>query len=344
VGEWIPEPLPEPTGGAIADPADRVALDESVSMAFLVVLESMTPAERVAFIRPDVFRHPFAEVAEIVGRSQAACRQLASSARRRVRETQQPATPTAEMAGVVREFKRAWEATDIHALIDCSTPMPSRSPMAVESSTRSTRWKAASRARNPASTSPRRAFGLSLLETTVNGQPGLVVQQDGVTVTVYAFAVADARITRIWAIRNPKSSVRGANPPVDASTGQRSRAQIDPRSSVHAQSVRRTHLLDHLAGKMFAEVHFGKMFSVGSGVVASSGVRTCGSLPVRTGRFAPRTGPIPPRSATFSGFDDPDVGTVRRTSISGSRCNAGFRQLLKRRNGRDGSRCGAAGY
>src|SRR5271165_1566433 len=89
VGEWIPEPLPERaewTGGrpsgATIDPADRVTLDESVSMAFLVMLESMTPAERVAFILHDVFRYPFAEVAGIVGRSPAACRQLASSARR----------------------------------------------------------------------------------------------------------------------------------------------------------------------------------------------------------------------------------------------------------------------
>src|SRR3984957_17844056 len=74
VGDWIPEPLPEPgersTGGpggaAAVDPADRVTLDESVSMAFLVVLESMTPAERVALILHDVFRYTFAEVAEIV--------------------------------------------------------------------------------------------------------------------------------------------------------------------------------------------------------------------------------------------------------------------------------------
>ena len=93
VGDWIPEPLPEPgeritgrPGGAAAvDPADRVTLDESVSMAFLVVLESMTPAERVALILHDVFRYSFAEVAEIVGRTPAACRQLASSARRRCR-------------------------------------------------------------------------------------------------------------------------------------------------------------------------------------------------------------------------------------------------------------------
>src|SRR6202453_3326671 len=91
VGEWIPEPLPEPaewttgpSGGTPMDPADRVALDESVSMAFLVVLESMTPAERVAFILHDVFGYPFAEVAEITGRTPAACRQLASTARRRI--------------------------------------------------------------------------------------------------------------------------------------------------------------------------------------------------------------------------------------------------------------------
>jgi RNA polymerase sigma factor (sigma-70 family) len=89
VGEWIPEPLPDPgewitgrSGGTTVDPADRVTLDESVNMAFLVVLETMTPAQRVAFILHDVFRYPFAEVAEIVGRTPAACRQLASSARR----------------------------------------------------------------------------------------------------------------------------------------------------------------------------------------------------------------------------------------------------------------------
>src|SRR6204780_800400 len=80
VGEWIPEPLPDRTewitgraGGTTVDPADRVTLDESVNMAFLVVLESMTPAERVAFILHDVFRYSFAEVAEIVGRTSAAC-------------------------------------------------------------------------------------------------------------------------------------------------------------------------------------------------------------------------------------------------------------------------------
>ena len=129
VGEWIPEPLPEPggvdrraDGQHAADPADRVTLDESVSMAFLVVLESMTPAERVAFVLHDVFGYPFPEVAEITGRTPAACRQLASSARGRIRAAQPPVDPHRPAAGVVRDFKHAWEAKDIGALIGLLDP------------------------------------------------------------------------------------------------------------------------------------------------------------------------------------------------------------------------------
>src|ERR1700750_1162493 len=102
-------------GGVPVDPADGVTLDESVSMAFLVVLDSMTPAERVAFVLHDVFGYPFPEVARITGRSPAACRQLASSARRRVRAAEAPAAPDAQRASVVRDFKQAWEAKDIKA-------------------------------------------------------------------------------------------------------------------------------------------------------------------------------------------------------------------------------------
>ena len=83
---------------------------------------TMTPAERVAFILHDVFGYPFADVAEITGRTPAACRQLASSARRRVRAAQAPAAPTARQAGLVRAFKQAWEAKDIGALIGLLDP------------------------------------------------------------------------------------------------------------------------------------------------------------------------------------------------------------------------------
>jgi RNA polymerase sigma factor (sigma-70 family) len=211
VGEWIPEPLPEPaewtgrSGGAPMDPADRVTLDESVSMAFLVVLESMTPAERVAFILHDVFRYPFAEVADIVGRTPAACRQLASSGRRRIRTSRAPTTPAARQAGIVREFRQAWEATDIDALIGLLDPdatviadgggLARAVTQPVEGGEQIARACVDFASRAP---------GLKILECTVNGQPGLVAQRDGATVAVVAFDIADDRIKHIWMVLNPE--------------------------------------------------------------------------------------------------------------------------------------------
>jgi RNA polymerase sigma factor (sigma-70 family) len=211
VGQWLPEPLPEPTewpsgpSGASADPADRITLDESISMAFLVVLEQMTPAERLAFILHDVFGYPFADVAEIVGRTPAACRQLASSARRRLRTAQAPATPTARQAGIVRAFKQAWEAGDINALIGLLDPdatvigdgggLASARLRPIEGGEQIARYLAGLAGRAPGN--------VRILERTVNGRPGLVAQQDGVTVAVYALAVAGDRITHIWAVLNP---------------------------------------------------------------------------------------------------------------------------------------------
>ena len=207
VGEWVPEPVPGHAdwfgGPTPVDPADRVTLDESISMAFLVVLDSMTPAERVAFVLHDVFRYSFAEVAEIVGRTPAACRQLASSARRRLRTARD--VSAAQRAEVVRNFKHAWETTDIEALIGLLDPQATATadsgglaPAFLDPIIGGERiahaWVRIA-ARNSA---------VTLLERTVNGQPGLVAQLDGAIVSVYAFDIADGRITRIWAIRNPE--------------------------------------------------------------------------------------------------------------------------------------------
>ncbi|WP_441251756.1 RNA polymerase sigma factor SigJ [Kitasatospora sp. McL0602] len=215
VGEWVPEPLPKRTewidgwtGGGRADPADRVTLDESVNMAFLVVLESMTPAERVAFVLHDVFRYPFPEIAEIAGRTPAACRQLASSARRRVGATQAPTVPAvgqAEQAGLVRDFKEAWEARNIRALVGLLDPDATMTAdggglvgavlRPVEGSARIAQYLVHIADKAP---------GLTLLERTVNGRPGLVAQHTGITVTVAAFNLTGNRITHIWAVRNPE--------------------------------------------------------------------------------------------------------------------------------------------
>jgi RNA polymerase sigma-70 factor, ECF subfamily len=213
VGEWIPEPLPEPgewtssgTGGLPADPADRVTLDESVSMAFLVVLDAMTPAERVAFVLHDVFGYPFPEVARITGRSPAACRQLATSARRRVRAAGTPTVPGAQQASVVRDFKRAWEAQDIKALVGLLDPdatviadgggLVAAALHPIEGADQIGAYLATLSQLRPAD--------VTLLERTVNGQPGLVMEQGGVVITVFAFGVTEGRISRIWAVRNPE--------------------------------------------------------------------------------------------------------------------------------------------
>jgi RNA polymerase sigma-70 factor, ECF subfamily len=213
VGEWIPEPLPDPAewaggppGGAPADPADRVTLDESVSMAFMVVLDSMTPPQRVALILHDVFGYPFAEVAQITGRTPAACRQLATAARRRIRATQRPPAPPAHQASLVRAFRQAWEASDITALIALLDPaatvtadgggLTAAALHPIQGSEHIARYLA---------DIARAARGtMTILERTVNGQPGLIAQQDGITVTVFAFEVTGGQITHIWAVRNPR--------------------------------------------------------------------------------------------------------------------------------------------
>lgn len=213
VGEWLPEPVPGRTewnagrtGGTTIDPADRVTLDESISMAFLVVLETMSPAERVAFVLHDVFSYPFADVAEITGRSPAACRQLASSARRRLRASQGPVTPIARQAATVRAFRAAWEAKDINALIGLLQPdaraiadgggraLAFLSP--IEGREQVARAWLEIASRMPAA--------MTLAERTVNGRPGLVAQQDERVVTVFAFDVAGDQIGDIWVVRNPQ--------------------------------------------------------------------------------------------------------------------------------------------
>ena len=144
-------------------------------------------------------------MAEIVGRTPAACRQLASSARRRLRTSQAPATPTAQQAGIVRDFKQAREAKDIDALIGLLDPdataiadgggLASAVLRPVEGGEQIARAFVDFAGRAP---------DLTILQRTVNGQPGLVAQHEGVTVAVLAFDVAGGRIKHIWAIRNPE--------------------------------------------------------------------------------------------------------------------------------------------
>ncbi|MEU8791337.1 RNA polymerase sigma factor SigJ [Streptomyces sp. NPDC048643] len=207
VGAWLPDPLPDRAEwGHVqgVDPADRIVLDESVTMAFLVVLESMTPAERVAFVLHDVFRYPFAEIGGVLDRTPAACKQLAASARRRARDARASVT-AAVQADAVRRVKEAWETKDIAALVELLDPAAVMTAdggglvgtvlRPIEGGARIAHYMVAIADKAP---------GLELLERSVNGRPGLVARSAGTVMTVASFDVTEGRVTRIWAVRNPE--------------------------------------------------------------------------------------------------------------------------------------------
>lgn len=165
VGEWIPEPLPDGTewisgrwGGATVDPADRVTLDESINMAFLVVLDSMTPAERVAFVLHDVFRYSFAEVAEIVGRTRRHAvnsprRPAAAFTRRSPARPRRPDAPTSSEPS--SRHGRPRTSTPSSA---CWHPTPRRPATAADSSPpHSARWRVPNRSHASSPNAPKRS-------------------------------------------------------------------------------------------------------------------------------------------------------------------------------------------
>ncbi|WP_370618085.1 RNA polymerase sigma factor SigJ [Mumia sp. Pv 4-285] len=211
VGEWLPEPLPEDgrwssqaAAASSSDPADRVTLDESVGMAMLVVLDTMTPAERVAFVLHDVFAFTFAEVGEVLERSPAACRQLATSARRRVRTAQVGGVRQRNDADVVSAFRAAWETGNLAALLAVLDPAATvvadgggkvaaaLHPVVGDADAAAFFLGVRDRAR-----------GLEIEGRVVNGEPGLVVRLDGEIVSVLALHVVRGRVSDVWIVRNP---------------------------------------------------------------------------------------------------------------------------------------------
>lgn len=207
VGPWLPEPLPSGSplaASAHLDPLDRVTLDESVSMALLVVLESLTPAERVAFVLHDVFAVPFAEIAETVGRSQDAVRQLASQGRRRVRERRAGLATREQHDAVARAFLEAAATGEFDALVALLDP---------EVVLRSDGGGKRSAARRPvvgADRVIRFLLGIphlnpriELSPTSTPGGVALLARLDGRTDSVLSFIVEGERITEILIVRNP---------------------------------------------------------------------------------------------------------------------------------------------
>ncbi|WP_223628215.1 RNA polymerase sigma factor SigJ [Microbacterium sp. EST19A] len=206
VGEWLPEPLSpdSPWESPSEDPLDRLSEHESISMALLVMLESLTPAERVAFILHDVFAMPFDEIADIVGRTSQACRKLASTARRHIDERREQVTPVDQHDAIVREFWTACGSGDLTELVRLLDPN------VVTLVDGGGRVRAALKPIRGADNVSRFLLGVvgrqDAIETrveSVNGRSGLVFRHQGVVVTVASFEMRAGLITDLWLTLNP---------------------------------------------------------------------------------------------------------------------------------------------
>jgi ketosteroid isomerase-like protein len=199
VERGVPEPIES------SDPEDEALLAESVGLALLVVLETLTPAERVAFVLHDLFDVPFDEIAPVVGRSPAATRQLASRARRRVRGAE--ATPEATLARrreIVDAFLAASRGGDFGALLALLDP-----DVVLRADAEAVRMGATQKvsgARAVAETFSGRARVAR--PALVDGAAGAVWASGGQPRVVFGFTISDGKIVEIKLLADPERLAR----------------------------------------------------------------------------------------------------------------------------------------
>jgi RNA polymerase sigma-70 factor (ECF subfamily) len=197
VGGDSPELVVVEVGG----PEEQAVLADSVGLALLVVLETLTPVERLAFVLHDMFAVPFEDIAEIVGRSPAAARQLASRARRRVRGA--PPVADADLARrqqVVEAFLAASREGDFEGLIEVLDPDVVFRVETREGALPEVTGAEAVARRVLARGSRLAPFGRPAI---VNGEPGVVVVRGGRTVSVVRFGVTGGRVATIDVVADP---------------------------------------------------------------------------------------------------------------------------------------------
>ncbi|MET7481369.1 RNA polymerase sigma-70 factor [Streptomyces sp. NPDC005648] len=206
VGPWLPEPYATDFGDAVPDTAERAVLADSVSLAVLVVLESLSPLERAVFVLREAFGYPYAEIAAMLDRGEAAVRQLSGRARRHVEERR----PRYEVDPVRRRelterFLAAAGEGDLEGLLALLAPDvrlvgdsggKSRAPLRVlESADKVGRFLVGAARKGV----PDPTFRLMEL----NGGPALVVLSAGKPDSVFQLDVYDGRIQAVYIIRNP---------------------------------------------------------------------------------------------------------------------------------------------
>jgi RNA polymerase sigma factor (sigma-70 family) len=180
-------------------PEDDVALADSVGLALLVVLESLGPSERLAFVLHDLFAVPFDEIGQILGKSTDAAKMLASRARRKVQATERPTVAGREQREVVQAYLAAARHGDFEGLLRVLNPevkLTIDTADGVVVVLGATKVAAGARLSSGATVRGR--------EVLVNGLPGIVAwREDGTPLSVVAFTVVDGRITGISAVIDP---------------------------------------------------------------------------------------------------------------------------------------------
>jgi RNA polymerase sigma-70 factor (ECF subfamily) len=180
-------------------PEDDAVLADSVGLALLVVLESLGPSERLAFVLHDLFAVPFDEIGQILGKSTAATKMLTSRARRKVRTIERPTGVGREQREVVQAFLAAARRGDFEELLRVLDPevrLTVDTPSGVVVTLGATQVAAGARLSAGAATQGRTVL--------VNGLPGLISwREDGTPLSVLAFTVVDGRITDITIVIDP---------------------------------------------------------------------------------------------------------------------------------------------
>jgi RNA polymerase sigma factor (sigma-70 family) len=202
----LPDPVVSPEGDS--QPEDAALLSDSVGLGLLVVLESLTPDERLVFVLHDMFELPFDTLAGIVGRTPNATKQLASRARQRIRGAEPPASPDpVRQRQVVDAFFAAAREGEFDALVCLLHPeVLSRTDGGTERADASMLIRGAAAVAKQATTGLRQWLGnpgAGLHPVLVNGSAGVIVTLDGQAVIVMGFTVEAGRITRIDTIADP---------------------------------------------------------------------------------------------------------------------------------------------
>ncbi|MZD07677.1 sigma-70 family RNA polymerase sigma factor [Streptomyces sp. SID5785] len=209
-GQWLPEPLPESTAWssvrpAALDPAEQAALDDSLTMGMLVLLDSLTPAQRVAFVLHDVFTFPFAEIASIVGRSPESCRALAVAARRGLGSARRDEADVPGHLAVIKEFKKACETGELDELIGLLDPrVTTRADGGGHVRAALHPLHGAEKTARYLVGSLRKRSELTVELGTAARRPALVCRAEGRVVAVVSLHVVGRRITDVWVVMNPE--------------------------------------------------------------------------------------------------------------------------------------------